>query len=75
MVIISGTKGDDYGFEIKTELSPLRGRDEEMEDSGEFDLEFGLSVGLLQRWMLVLRARLGVDVERPGGESVLSPSP
>jgi hypothetical protein len=49
MVIISGTEGGDYGFEIKTELSPLRGRDEEMEDSGVFDLEFGLSVGVFQR--------------------------
>ena len=32
----------------KTCLSSLRDRDEEMEDSGVFDLEFGLSVGVLQ---------------------------
>jgi hypothetical protein len=46
MVIICGIEGEDHG--PKTCLSSLRDRDEKMEDPSVFDMEFGLSVGVLQ---------------------------
>ena len=68
---MASRKGVSYGWKRMSCMPALRLANEEMENPWRFDLGYGVSVGLFQWWVLLLRERLGLDDERPGGQGIL----